>query len=131
LKGITKNLIQPNLIKLIEEIYNKSCRLQLWSIVRQSAALLGKNVGSLTSAIVDLLIRQKQITLGELDNEYVIANPVSPSTILDLITKYYKVDDIREASLVQEILIFLGSMIRVEPNIFNGFFIFYFVISFS
>jgi len=105
---------------LLEEIYYKSAKSQIWSVTRQAASLLRKTVDSLTAAIVDLLIRQKQIILGKGTNEYLISAPHSPGALYDLIYKYYTGDDVREASLVQEILFFLGSFIRADPKTFDG-----------
>jgi len=105
---------------LLEEIYYRSARSQYWSVTRQAAALLRKTVDSLTSNIVDLLIRQKQLTLGRPPSEYLLCAPHSPAALHDLIYKYYTEVDVREASLVQEILTFIGSFIRTEPHVFDG-----------
>lgn len=105
---------------MLEELYQRSARAQHWSVTRQAAALLKKAVDSLTSNIVDLLIRQKQLILGPASSEYLISAPHSPAALHELINKYYAINDVREASLVQEILTFLGSFIRAEPHIFEG-----------
>jgi hypothetical protein len=50
--------------ELLEEVYQKAASLKLWNIVRQAAGLLRKVVNSLTINLTDLLIRQKQVTIG-------------------------------------------------------------------
>ncbi|KAJ3135016.1 hypothetical protein HK100_003153 [Physocladia obscura] len=98
---------------LLEEIYVKAMHMKEWSIVRQVAGLLKKTVNSLTSNVADLLIRGKPITIGFGPNEYFITNPLSPEALS-------AEADVREAPLVQEILTYLGSMIRSTASVFDG-----------
>ncbi|OZJ06788.1 hypothetical protein BZG36_00148 [Bifiguratus adelaidae] len=105
--------------QLLEEVYYKSLGLRLWSIVRQAAGLLRKVVPSLTVNITDLVIRQKQITIGFGDREYFISTPVGPDVLSSMIWEH-SADDIREAPLVQELIIYLGSFMRAHPTMFDG-----------
>ena len=104
---------------LLEEVYLKSASMGLWNIARHASGLLRKSVSSLTSNIADILVQQKHISIGFRDKEQFISSPVSPAVLEELI--YASCDsDVREASMVQEILTYLGSFIRGEPNILDG-----------
>ncbi|KAF9173211.1 hypothetical protein BGX21_004454 [Mortierella sp. AD011] len=104
---------------LLEEVYFKSLQLKLWSIVRQAAGLLNKVVNSLTINITDLVIRQKQITIGYGPTEHIITTPLGPD-ILSRMIYDGNFDDVREGPVVQEVLIYLGSFIRADPEMFEG-----------
>ncbi|KAG0347336.1 hypothetical protein BG004_007926 [Podila humilis] len=104
---------------LLEEVYFKSLQLKLWSIVRQAAGLLNKVVNSLTINITDLVIRQKQITIGSGPAEHFITAPIGPDVLSRMIYDG-NFDDVREGPVVQEVLIYLGSFVRADPLMFEG-----------
>ncbi|KAI1307326.1 hypothetical protein EDD11_004512 [Mortierella claussenii] len=104
---------------LLEEVYFKSLQLKLWSIVRQAAGLLNKVVNSLTINITDLVIRQKQITIGSGPAEHFITTPLGPDVLSRMIYDG-NFDDVREGPVVQEVLIYLGSFVRADPAMFEG-----------
>ncbi|KAJ3219851.1 hypothetical protein HDU67_009039 [Dinochytrium kinnereticum] len=104
---------------LLEEVYVKAMALKLWSIVRQAAGLLKKVVNSLTINITDLLIRSKPVTVGLGQQEFPITNPLSPEVLSEIIYRHCA-SDVREAPLVQEIVTYLGSLIRSSPGLFEG-----------
>ncbi|KAI8621677.1 glycosyl hydrolases family 15-domain-containing protein [Chytriomyces sp. MP71] len=104
---------------LLEEVYVKAMQMKEWSIVRQVAGILKKMVNSLTINVADLLIRGKPVAVGFGTNEFFIANPLSPEALSDLIYRHCA-SDIREAPLVQELLTYLGSLIRSTPALFDG-----------
>ncbi|KAI9007575.1 glycosyl hydrolases family 15-domain-containing protein [Phycomyces nitens] len=112
-------VLDATLRELLEEVYLKSRRLQYWSIARQAAGLLHKNVPSLTINITDLIIRQKQISIGSGAGEYLISTPVGPEALNAMLAEHCT-EDVREGPLVQEILIYLGSFIRTQPDMFDG-----------
>jgi phosphorylase kinase alpha/beta subunit len=111
--------LQATIKALLEEVYLKAVHLQYWSIARQATGLLRKVVPSLTINITDLVIRQKQISIGSGQHEYLISRPVGPETVEDMIGKHCT-DDVREGPVVQEILIYLGGFIRTNPSMFDG-----------
>ncbi|KAF9923222.1 hypothetical protein FBU30_006688 [Linnemannia zychae] len=104
---------------LLQEVYFKSLQLKLWSIVRQAAGLLQKVVNSLTINITDLVIRQKQITIGSGPTEHRITTPIGPDVLSRMIYDG-QFDDVREGPVVQEVLIYLGSFVRADPEMFEG-----------
>ncbi|KAJ3232420.1 hypothetical protein HDU78_007167 [Chytriomyces hyalinus] len=108
-----------NIQSLLEEVYVKAMQMKEWSIVRQVAGILKKMVNSLTINVADLLIRGKPVAVGFGANEYFITNPLSPEALSALIYKHCA-SDVREAPLVQELLTYLGSLIRSTPALFDG-----------
>lgn len=111
-------LLSSSVRDLIEEVYLKSLSMKLWSVARQAAGILKKSVNSLTINVTDLIISQKDVTIGASD-EYFIHSAIGPEELTNIIyDRCY--DDIREGPVVQEIITYLGNFIRTKPSMFNG-----------
>lgn len=66
----------------------------------------------------DLLVRQKQVTVGMPPNsEYTITAPLPESELRQLIHEAYG-DDESTAMLTQELMVYLAMFIRTEPQLF-------------
>lgn len=110
---------------LLNEAYDRAARgngdnRPYWTLVRRTAALLGKADLGLTDAITDILVRQKQITVGKAYFEdALITRPLPFDEIMDKIRRFAG-EDVREQVLTQEILVSIGMLIRTEPELFNG-----------
>jgi len=113
---------------LLEELYAKASQVSLgnettayWSIVRYTAGLLGRyNIG-LSDAVTDILVRQKQILIGKaFSDDSLITEPVTLEELMDKIAHFCR-EDIRDRVLTQEILIYLSSIVKAEPELFDGF----------
>jgi hypothetical protein len=104
---------------LLEEVYVKSKRLQYWSVARQASGLLSKTMPTLTNNLTDLVIRQKQVSIGSGSTEHLISTPIGPDALNKMIAEQC-LDDVREGPVVQEIIISLGNFIRTNPNMFDG-----------
>ncbi len=116
---------QPvTIAELLDEVYVRAAQgdehhRPYWAIVRRVAGLLGKVDLSLTDAVTDILVRQKQITVGKAYFEdALIARPMTADEIMDKV-RAFAGEDVREAVLTQEILIFLGLLIKTEPQLFS------------
>ena len=81
--------LQATIKELLEEVYLKSMRLQYWSIARQAAGLLHKIVPSLTINITDLVIRQKQVSIGSGPQEYLMSMPTAPDALSKMIAEHW------------------------------------------
>lgn len=57
---------------LLKGLYEKACQQKLWGLVRHTAGMLGKRVEDLAKAITDLLVRQKQVSVISLTDQYPI-----------------------------------------------------------
>ncbi|XP_016839253.1 probable phosphorylase b kinase regulatory subunit alpha isoform X1 [Nasonia vitripennis] len=110
----------PILLKdLLKGLYEKACQQKMWGIVRHTAGMLGKRVEDLAKAVTDLLVRQKQVTVGmPPTNEHTIVAPLPENELRTLIHQAYG-DDESTAMLTQELLVYLAMFIRTEPQLFH------------
>lgn len=81
------DLGKASIQELLEEVYSKAARMRMWDVVRQAAGLLKKVVNSLTINLTDLVIRQKQVTVGVGSDEVVLDAPLGPQALADIIYK--------------------------------------------
>ncbi len=104
---------------LLEDIYFQSGKLRIWSILRQASAMLEKVDIQLNESVLLLLANQKYIQIGKAySEESLIIRPIPLTQLLDIIRNYCH-DDIRDRVLTQEILIYLGQLIKSEPHLFE------------
>ncbi|XP_065220249.1 probable phosphorylase b kinase regulatory subunit alpha isoform X3 [Planococcus citri] len=103
---------------LLKVLYEKACQQKLWGLVRHTAGILGKRVEDLAKAVTDLLVRQKQVTVGmPPNNEHTITAPLPENELRQVIHEAYG-DDESTAMLTQELLVYLAMFIRTEPQLF-------------
>ncbi|BFG00457.1 probable phosphorylase b kinase regulatory subunit alpha [Drosophila madeirensis] len=104
---------------LLKGLYEKACQQKLWGLVRHTAGMLGKRVEDLAKAVTDLLVRQKQVTVGmPPNNEHTITAPLPEGELRQLIHDAYG-DDESTAMLTQELMVYLAMFIRTEPQLFH------------
>lgn len=105
--------------ELIEEVYEQAGRRRLWAVMRKAAGLLGKVDGDLNLAVGAILVRQKNIQVGRAySDDSVITQPLPDHELLARITTYCR-DDARDRVLTQELLLYLGLLIRERPELFG------------
>nr|XP_045617193.1 probable phosphorylase b kinase regulatory subunit alpha isoform X1 [Procambarus clarkii] len=111
---------QPVTVKdLLKDLYERACHIKHWALVRHTAGMLGKRVEDLAKAVTDLLVRQKQVTVGlPPQNEITITAPLPSSDLRILIHQAYGADE-STAMLTQELLVYLAMFIRTEPSLFH------------
>ncbi len=104
---------------LIEEVYEQAGHRRLWAIVRRAAGLLGKVEGDLNLAVGAILVRQKIIQVGRAySDESLIAHPIPDHELLAKINTFCR-DDVRDRVLTQELLLYLGLLIKERPELFG------------
>lgn len=108
---------------LLNEIYFKAGSFSNrpdWAIVRYAAGLLNKVDISLSDAVTDILISGKQITVGMAYSEAALIDaPMSHTEISEKIDLFCR-EDIRDRVLTQEIIIYLGLLIKSQPQLVKG-----------
>lgn len=105
---------------LLDEIYDTAGKGQHWAIVRRAAGLQNKVDIGLSDALTDILIRQKQVSVGKSYSEAaLITQPMSHFEVMEKISEFCG-EDIRDRVLSQEILIYFGSLLKAEPHLFEG-----------
>lgn len=104
---------------LLKELYERACQEKKWALVRHIAGILGKRVEDLAKAVADLLVRQKQVTIGMPPNhEKTITRPLPSKEIREMINEAHGGDQ-STAMLSQELLVYLAMYIRTEPQLFS------------
>lgn len=104
---------------LLAELYEKACNEKKWALVRHSAGMLGKRVEDLAKSVADLIVRQKQITVGMPPHfEQAIIRPLPAKELRQIIDQTHGGDQ-STAMLTQELLIYLSMFIRTEPQLFH------------
>ncbi|KAH9640651.1 hypothetical protein HF086_000595 [Spodoptera exigua] len=84
--GMQENGKMVTVKDLLKVLYEKACTQKLWGLVRHTAGMLGKRVEDLAKAVTDLLVRQKQITVGmPPNNEHTITAPLPENELRQLI----------------------------------------------
>ncbi|MGF1459178.1 MAG: glycoside hydrolase family 15 protein [Leptolyngbyaceae cyanobacterium] len=105
---------------LLEEVYVKAGRQELWLIVRRTAGLLNKIDVNLSDAVTELLVRQKYVTVGKSYSDgSLIRDPMPHSEIMEKIIAYCG-DNERDRALTQEIIVYLSVLMKSEPELFEG-----------
>ena len=105
---------------LLDEIYAKASQLEQWDILRRAAGLLEKADITLSDAVTELLVRQKQISVGKSYSEdSLITDPMAHGEIVEKIRTFCG-DDVRDHVLTQEVLIDLSILMKAEPTLFDG-----------
>lgn len=103
----------------LRDMYERACLDKNWALVRHMAGLLNKQVEDLAKSLTDLLVRQKQVTIGKPPNcECTIVRPMTSRDLTNLITQAHGGEP-STAMLSQEILLYLAMFIRTEPQLFS------------
>ncbi|KAK6641154.1 hypothetical protein RUM44_012863 [Polyplax serrata] len=104
---------------LLKNLYVKACEQKLWGLVRHAAGILGKRYEDLAKSITDLVVRQKQVTIGMPPNdEHTITGAIPDIELRHLIHQAYG-DDRSSSMLTQELIIYLAMFIRSDPQLFK------------
>ncbi|WP_310422128.1 glycoside hydrolase family 15 protein [Chamaesiphon sp. VAR_48_metabat_135_sub] len=115
--------ISVTVADLLDEVYFKAGNFSDrpdWAIVRYAAGLLDKVDISLSDAVTDILIGGKQLTVGMAYSEAALIDaPMSHTEIIEKIDKFCR-EDIRDRVLTQEIIIYLGLLIKSQPTLVKG-----------
>lgn len=115
----TTKFLTNNSRDMLHDIYEKACQEKKWALVRHMAGVLNKQVEDLAKSLTDLLVRQKQVTVGMPPNcECAITRPMTSRDLTTLITRAHG-GELSTAMLSQEILLYLAMFIRTEPKLFS------------
>lgn len=103
---------------LLEEVYLRAGDLHQWQIVRRCAGLLGKYDINLEQGATEILVRQHGLTVGRAySGKATLRRPKDSWQILDTI-RTFNPDDSSQQVLVQELIIYLGMLIKQNPKLF-------------
>ncbi|MGK0673600.1 MAG: glycoside hydrolase family 15 protein [Halothiobacillaceae bacterium] len=103
--------------EITESLFERAGRLQLWGVLRRAADLLGKVDAQLEVAVMDILVRQKQLAVGRAySRRAIIREPLGNAEILGMIRTFCGQDE-RERILTQELIIHLGHIAKNESQL--------------
>ncbi|KAI3418866.1 hypothetical protein GPALN_007966 [Globodera pallida] len=103
----------------MERVYSQACQCRYWWLVRYCAAKLRKTVMSLAPSVTNLLVRGKQVIIGQKSCKEVTVS--SPSTPLELQNALF--DSCHEphaAVFQQELIIACSDLITQKTASFDG-----------
>jgi phosphorylase kinase alpha/beta subunit len=109
---------QPLLLRdITQDVFERAGRLQLWSVLRRAADLLGKVDTQLEVAVMDILVRQKQLAVGRAySRRATIHAPLGNLETLAMIRNFCGQDE-RERILTQELIVYLGHIAKNEYDL--------------
>lgn len=108
----------PTVRQLVLELYEDAGRARYWSIVRHAAGLLRMVDVDLFLSCAALLVAHKNVQVGRAyDGESLITEALPDEELLNRIDRFCR-DDIRDRVLTQEILLYLGVLVRARPALF-------------
>ena len=106
--------------ELAQAVFERARWLRLWGVVRRAAGLLGRHDEGLEDAVAQIVLRQKRVSVGRAFNEQaVIHQPVGNAEIIARM-QATGVEDPHYRAMVQEILMFLGMLIKADRSLFGG-----------
>ena len=103
--------------EITQDLFERAGRQQFWSVLRRAADLLGKADAHLEVAVMDILVRQKQLAVGRAySRRAIIREPLGNIQTLAMIRSFCGQDE-RERILTQEIIIYLGQIAKNEAEL--------------
>ena len=104
---------------LLEQLYHRAIAEQNWLLVRQIGGIRNKQLACLDQAITDILVHQKSITVGFVNDstETVIDKPLLENQVIQELIESCTEPVV--AILHQEIIFYFGMLIRSTPSLFN------------
>lgn len=103
---------------LLEEVYVRAGDRHDWFVIRRCAGLLGKYDINLEQAATEILVRQHPLTLGRAySGKATLSRPSDSSQILATIRQFNPGDSSMQI-LTQELIIYLGMLIKLHPQLF-------------
>lgn len=103
--------------EITECVFERAGRLQLWGVLRRAADLLDKVDAQLEVAVMDILVRQKQLAVGRsYSRRAIIREPLGNTETLAMIRAFCGQDE-RERILTQELIIHLGHIAKNESQL--------------
>lgn len=108
---------EMTLREITQCVFEHAGQLQLWAVLRRAADLLEKVDAQLEVAVMDILVRQKQLAVGRAySRRAIIREPLGNAETLAMIRAFCGQDE-RERILTQELIIYLGQIAKNEANL--------------
>ena len=117
---LTNNGQKITLSSIAEQFYKLATIHHDWRCVRQLADITGKYDDRLEDVLLDIVIRQKHLTVGRAYFEKAtFTKPMKSTDIVDTI-KEFSSNNTAEVVLTQEIILHIGHIIQTSPELFKN-----------
>ncbi|MEZ5451475.1 MAG: glycoside hydrolase family 15 protein [Thiothrix sp.] len=105
---------------LLEEVYMRACEERCWRLIRLSAAVLGKHDINLEGAATEIVVHQKALSVSRsYSSRSTFRRPMGADVLMQAICEFNP-DDLRAQILTQELILYLGLMLRSHPELFGN-----------
>ncbi len=109
-----------SLEKIAALLYESAATCHSWGIVRRIADITGKYDYRLEDVLLDIVVRQKRLAVGRAYcEEATFSKPANSSSIVKTIKEFCG-NNAAESVLTQELIIYIGYLIRTEPELFEN-----------
>ncbi len=106
--------------QLTEAIYARASRQRRWGVIRRAAAVLDIHDETFEDAVAQIVMRQKQVSVGRAYNaQAIISTPLGNVELFERLRRYGGTD-VRGRVLIQEIVLLLGTLIKADAPLFKG-----------
>ncbi|MEY2894085.1 MAG: hypothetical protein RJA98_3993 [Pseudomonadota bacterium] len=109
-----------SLRELAAAVYARASTERRWGVMRRAAGVLEVHDETLEEAVAQIVLRQKQVSLGRAYNaQAIIAAPLGNAELFERLRRYGG-DDRRGRVLIEEIVLLLGTLIKADATPFLG-----------
>ncbi|PXW96690.1 phosphorylase kinase alpha/beta subunit [Sphaerotilus hippei] len=106
--------------QLTGAVYARAGRQRRWGVIRRAAGVLDIHDETLEDAVAQIVVRQKQVSVGRAyDAAAIIAAPLGNGELFERL-RAFGGDDARGRVLIQEIVLLLGTLIKADATLFKG-----------
>lgn len=110
---------EVSLRELLLEIYENAGSLRHWAVIRRAAGLLKLVDGDTALSAAALLVARKNIQVGRAYSDAsLITHPIADHELMEKIHAFCR--DERDQVITQELLLYLGILIRARPELFES-----------
>jgi len=102
----------------LESLYQRSRETNRWLLARYCFACLDRWHKDLAGSLSVLAVRHLLIVLGEKDREFVVTANLTNAELAEGLKSTYA--DLVERTLAQEMLSQIGTLVRTQPELFDG-----------
>lgn len=122
-RGAEHRIVLPSgdasLRELLLEMYENAGSLRLWAVIRRAAGLLELVDGDTALSVAALLVARKCIQVGRAYSDAsLITHPIADHELMEKIRAFCR--DERDRVMTQELLLYLGILIRARPALFDS-----------
>ena len=106
-------------MRVLDDVYTKAKMAHQWLLVRLTYALRGKPSPDVAEAVSDIMVRRIGLVVGsDPDSESHIRSPLTIDELVEVVKGTS--DDLLEQALTLEMITSIGSLIRTQPELFDG-----------